>query len=709
MSRVKINYFYLLLIIFLFLTFSYKTSAINQVIEDEINLEGRREPALILILVDCLDIEDILKIQTKNIDLIKENGAFGLINIRQADGYHPESIYLSLNTGNKCNKSKFVRKGIMDENRAVNPFINYIIDDNAINDYGPEIGYLGEKLRKNEVKIAALGNSDILLQKDRSVLSLAMDKSGSIDYGIINKLILDRVDYDWGYETNWDKMKDKFDEFTKKADLIIIDTGDLKRIDNFNINNNEYRNEKIQEIDNFIGYVNNKIKNKETDLAIISLLPTSNALKKGNKLGWALFSGEEYASGWLSSDSTKRKGIITIPDITVSILKKYNIRPKNIAANNIKFLKANTNWENLKSLKQRITTINNIRPFFVDIFIISQIVLLIISFLKRKYNKVIIKILFEYILLSLLFTPINFLIISKFSFFDIYYHLIILFIFSLTEVFILNIFIHNQKKKIFFILTLFFLIITIDIFNGYKLMADSILGYSSISGARYYGIGNEYMGMYLGVFILGITLLVTYIFEKEGKIYNKKFLISSVILYLIFIYILISPNLGANFGGSLTAILSFMIVIYFYFSNNPRIKLLSIFSIIFFILIFFLIYAKNMDSHIGRAFYLLENRNFEILKQIIIRKIKMNIKLFKWTIWSKLFIILLIQLIFLIIYPSLELKKIFEEYRQIKLSIYCILGASIATFFLNDSGVVASATLLFYPVMIFLYLANSYK
>lgn len=58
---------------------------------------------------------------------------------------------------------------------------------------------------------------------------------------------------------------------------------------------------------------------------------------------------------------------------------------------------------------------------------------------------------------------------------------------------------------------------------GGPLMKRSYLGYDPIIGARYYGIGNEFMGVYIGATLLfishflqmkknGVTFLLPYLF-----------------------------------------------------------------------------------------------------------------------------------------------------------------------------------------------------
>ena len=88
----------------------------------------------------------------------------------------------------------------------------------------------------------------------------------------------------------------------------------------------------------------------------------------------------------------------------------------------------------------------------------------------------------------------------------------------------------------------------LDLLTGQSLLLTSLLGYCPISGARYYGMGNEYMGLYLGAGLIGWSGLAEGI-KRAGKRLSPPFLIiPGFLLLLIFVA---WPHLGANFGGAI--------------------------------------------------------------------------------------------------------------------------------------------------------------
>ncbi|MGB9802178.1 MAG: hypothetical protein ACPLUI_00005, partial [Desulfofundulus sp.] len=74
--------------------------------------------------------------------------------------------------------------------------------------------------------------------------------------------------------------------------------------------------------------------------------------------------------------------------------------------------------------------------------------------------------------------------------------------------------------------------ILLDILLGGPLQKTAIMGYDPIVGARFYGIGNEYMGILIGSMIIGSTTLLTRLPQ-----WRKPLMFLTAILYLTTIYV----------------------------------------------------------------------------------------------------------------------------------------------------------------------------
>ncbi|MGM0409680.1 MAG: hypothetical protein ACQEQF_02865 [Bacillota bacterium] len=472
---------------------------------------------------------------------------------------------------------------------------------------------------------------------------------------------------------------------------------------------NNLPSEMINRVDNILSNIYYKY-NEDKNINLVLLSYTKEKKHLNNRIGWTIFWGKDYKSGLLTSDSTKRRALITSNDINLTILNNFNIEDKKLAASKVKVIgEGKKSLKSLINFKLRIIKISKIRIYFIKIFIILQIFLLSLSIIKRNYNFLLSQKIFEYILLTLLLVPINYFIISNFLLQNKYSYLLLLIVISNIEVYILKLFTNNMVRKIAIIISLFFIFIILDLNYFYKLTADTILGYSSVIGARYYGLGNEYLGMHLSIFIMATSYFIPNILTKKNSKLKQRYFILVTILYIFYSYILISPKLASNFGGVLTILFSYFLYLYFNLYKDKKIKILIIFILLAIFLGLLLVYGKRLNNHLGRVFYLLGNSEYEIIKNIIFRKIKMNIKLLQWTIWSKIFLILLLYSIYITTFSSKKTKYLLNINEDKKFTINIILANSIAILLFNDSGVVASATFLFYPVMILLYFLDSYN
>jgi hypothetical protein len=64
-------------------------------------------------------------------------------------------------------------------------------------------------------------------------------------------------------------------------------------------------------------------------------------------------------------------------------------------------------------------------------------------------------------------------------------------------------------------------------------------------------------------------------------------------------------------------------------------------------------------------------------------------------------------LIIIFKHPVGNLKRLFDKYSYLAAGFYGGIAGAIVTMFVNDSGVVAAATILFYPMLTLLYLLRS--
>ncbi|MFW5998874.1 MAG: hypothetical protein ACOCP5_03890 [Halanaerobiaceae bacterium] len=688
----------------------------------------------IYIIIDKISIKDVIQTRTKNIDFLQENGSAGLVNVRTAEDIDSKSTYLSIGAGERASGNKNTYSGKNLNQGVVNKNIDELKKLNKDNLYNPSIGMMGDLLKEQNKVVAVTGNSDNDNIKRRPVVSIAMDRTGWIPLGDVGKDVLRKTKESPGLRTDWDQINKNILEYKNRADIIMVETGDFSRISDLEdiLSDNEINNLKkssLKEIDDFIGFILNHFDLNKNNVGLIVPTPPKKEINQGNKLSWILLTGRDFSSGWTTSLTTRRKGIITQKDILPTMVKsekqKTGARKGNIGNNQnsisipgniIKTISENISWQDLINLNKKITIMSQLRSPYIKGFIILQLLVILWEIINIIYKRFFIsdkfKNIFEYLMESLLLLPFNYLLISLFYFRTKPGYLILLIVVIIMELYLIHFKKFNKIEKLVIISAATLSLIIFDLIFKKGIMADSLLGYSSIIGARYYGIGNEYMGFFIGGFLVLSTGLLE-IFKELG--YNR-FLRYKVFYFMIFSFLMIlligMGNLGANFGGTIT-ILGASIIALMYLLKSIDLSKIFLAIIIAVLLILILGYFDYIElfgarTHIGKFFGNMLEGNLDKFKNIIIRKGKMNLKLLKWTIWTRVLLGFILYLFIIFLYPRGRVEKFLKQNPQLSASIYGGLGASFITMLVNDSGVVAAATILFFPVFSFLYLYQEF-
>nr|WP_244262676.1 hypothetical protein [Thermoanaerobacter siderophilus] len=192
------------------------------------------------------------------------------------------------------------------------------------------------------------------------------------------------------------------------------------------------------------------------------------------------------------------------------------------------------------------------RPIFLKTYVVLEIIILIFALLVllllKKYA-----VYLKPLLFFVSTIPLTFLLLPLFNYTSLSNSIVgILF---LTAVAIIAIHEINPYGYYFYAIIglITSLVLLIDLVTGQYLLKNSFLSYDVIGGARFYGIGNEYMGVLIGA-VLCFTTMAFEIFS------NKKLLLAiTTIIYALVFYFIAAPSIGTNVGGSITAFGAFAV------------------------------------------------------------------------------------------------------------------------------------------------------
>ncbi len=673
-----------------------------------------------VVIIDMcgLSFENIEKLELNNLKKTIENGYSALMNTNTAKGRNLENGFLTLgagrityygglkgeaysadeitNNGEKAEKKYYQRTGKKTSQESI-----VVIDlQEAINRTGEKYGQLGEELRKRGLKTALLGNFDSREELGRSAALMIMDSAGIIDKGVI--------DYK---TTDYDQILNDFNEFKKTADLLLIETGELRRLENikqkispvvYEANYKEY----AKKFDNFLGKIKKSIS-KNTLFVLLNPVPSKESLQRKELMSPVILWSKDMKSGVLTSETTKREGIVSNLDIMPTILNHLNIPlPKATIGKILETIEKKNVLIFFRNLNKKLIFTYSARPILVKGYVFSQIITILLSLFLLLFYPTKIKYTIP-ILLGVMAGPLALLLVGILP----TYNIIISAIAAVLIIFIivtLSLILDKYLNLSAFIFTagLTSIVIAVDVMLGSNLIKISTLGYDPMAGARYYGIGNEFMGV-----LIGSTVIFTgFLLERYHDI--RKILLYFIAFYYLFlIYLIGSPYYGINVGGTITSTVVFGIMIIKY--GRLKIKKQFIAALLAapaLVVIFMALISINTEAtastHLSRAVGLVIEGNISEILNIVIRKLSMNVKLIKYTIWSRVFLLGLLAFFIIFYKPMDRIKKIKEKYPYIASSIVGILIGSLTALVSNDSGIVAAATMMIYAVAPLIYINN---
>ncbi len=704
-----------MVVVFIIILSSYFTFA------QEDNKDGK----VIILLINRLNLEDIDKmIYLKG---IINHGAIGLMNTRaneynndygstatigagtRTDAKHDTSRFVN---SNEENLQIFIRRTgfLYSGEKITNLDIARLIELNKENNYNPFLGALGKSIHNLDKKTGVIGNSDIGDYNVRLGPLVAMDDRGLVDNGNIEgKSTIAMDSYPFGLKTNYDFMLEVLEDTYKSTDLIILELGDLYRLEKYKDNLSEemfivHRDTVLKEIDINIKRMYEFIEMNKSKLIIMSPYPSVVSYAKGERLTPVITVGKDVDTGVLTSYTTRREGIISNLDIAPYVVDYFNGSTNKFIGHPMKILSMESSLDYIKNLNLNTAFVYNNRINVLYSFALYEIIISIIAFIGiqifEKYNlksKAIKAI--QFLLLSNMAIPFVLLVLPLFGTNSLVKSFSLIIVLTTIITFISVSIGKKSLDSIIFLSGITSLGIILDIFNNSILMKNSFLGYDPIIGARFYGIGNEYMGILIGSIIVFLTSIM------DRYHINRLYIIPIMGVAIIAIGF---PSLGANVGGTITSAFAFMFVSLRLLKENLKWKHYAyIFSGVILLLItlglidLFIIESK---SHFANALNQIENSGIPTIFSIIKRKISMNLKLLGITIWSKVLLSSLLLLSILFYRPFGITKRVLAKYPNSYVGFLGVLIACLVGFGVNDSGIVASATAMIFLIMSIMYL-----
>ncbi len=660
----------------------------------------------------------------KSLAPLLSQGAVSLVNISTAARPAPEHVYVTLGAGSRAagtSNSKLAfnadeewfgltageiyssHQGIEPDADVLHLAFAEITRLNSTFKHPVTPGMLGDKLRGAGLVTAVMGNADGYSVSREAVTFLA-DSSGKVDLGEVSKDIIKKdVRFPFGMRIDRDKAWLEFNRLWPLADVILVDWGDTVRLDNYRplLSNSVADNLQKEIFSDISWFISRVLPFFSPEDILIILAPSPPAGESGGGLlSFIAVLGERFPAGnLLISATTRRPGIIAVTDVAPMIIENTGLyggkvsRPVDLSVTG--------GTAELLRMQREIDSVHRLRPPLMKTYVFFQIVF-VLGALLNFFVRIIPVRRFESPLLALLIIPVILLYLPLHKV-SVYAGFALTGLATAAAVVLLHKLAGlTDKLAAAGLLTSMSLII--DLLRNAPLIKTSVLGYDPVSGARYYGLGNEYMGVLVGSSVLALTALMTLFPRLRLKLQWL-----SMLYFLSLIFLIVAPAGGANFGGTVTAFTAFMVTAAFLWQLRPGWRsaaaglLIFVFVAVIAVLLNVLVGAGE-QSHLGRTLAMVQRDGWQVMGDIISRKASMNLRLFRYSQWSRAFLTFLTAMAVLFYRPHGVFRDIHLNYPQLTAGFLGIITGSVAAFLVNDSGVVAAATTLLYagvPIILF--------
>lgn len=684
----------------------------------------------VLLLIDGLRLDFISQETTPHLWQMQQAGASGVLNHSERNPKSTLGSLLTINTGARAvikepiyaaaygtgervktdgapsatGRDLYVRHtGQEPQGTVVFPALPYVTTQLAAARFSATAGALGDAVHRAGGRTAALGNSDLGDEIHRPAALLAMDRAGVVDSGELHAGARQSATQPYGLQTDVDQLYRSYEQIRSQAHLIVIDSGDLARLHRSYDRMTDTQRQQaelhaLQQADRLVGKLLSEIG---PDHLLLVVSPSKHPNPAAPPLTPVLAAGGSYTGGGLlTSPTTKRAGLVAHYDLAPTIAEFFGgeAAGSHFQGQAMQAVAASDPHQKLTALIDQLIVPSQSRQmlvrYWLDIWIGLAAVLLAASLWRKAEWFRAAGPLLEVMMICPLVWLLVPLLAPRSVTATTAYSLA-----GTLAVFLLLRLIRDPLRRLGWLAGGTALSLMADLLLGAPLLKQSLFSYDPIAGARYYGIGNEYMGVLLGAVLLALN-------AWQGRIRTGWQRAVALLLFTAVIWLFAAPTLGTNAGGAMAAAVGCAYwLLHSVKSRIPTARQCLLIgagmaAVLLLVLAGMLAWNASIPSgqqtHIGRVAEQLLNGEFAAVGQVIIRKVELNLHLLLVSAWGKLFA-LFAAVTLLVLWRPQRLPAAAGTF--VTENAKRLWAAALAAFLFNDSGVVAAALILLYAAV----------
>ncbi len=688
------------------------------------NLHARTERSVLLIDIPRLDLAEVGP-DLPNFQHFLNRGAVGIRTSPLPNPVTPEATYLSFNSGSElkipADGYRFYDADEMIDGQTAGQLYHNLLGQpvKPSNGVTPDLqlliekyqfpktlGRFGKVLRRHHIGTAVIGNADGEFL-DRVSAAMLMDETGKVDWSRLGSETLQAdPQFPYGNRTNTAAVLTFWRSCRTQAGVVLITLGDLERIQQFGRFLSEsrrqyYRKLAMREYDRLLGKLLTE-RSPETLMVLFSAVPPEQSVLGATRMTPVVLQGPGFQGGILVSGSTRRLGLITLEDLPVTILSYLQIKSRGLYRGD-QLGQTPGDWRLIPKQQQRFLDNYNIRWPFLTTYaylLIAGLLGTVLGWIfgwRTKVNSAI-----RWVYFFLLTIPAVCIFVAYPNPVSWTGALGLTLGLAALLFAVVKLLSRDSWHCLAWLSGLSLLIITGDgLVNG-RAELNSFWGYSAVAGARFYGIGNEYMGFLLGAYIVTTAIILHCMKRKPVKLLWAVTLLITVVI--------IHPNFGANIGGGVTALLGLGITTFLWQERPIKLKELILLSgalilILLAIGLWDLYFNKQLMTHFGQFIMFVRTGGVQVFLEMVQRKLQLNYDLMTSSPWTWALIGLLALGPLLYKTRSKVVAVLFADYPMlfkgwVGLSWTALIGIAV-----NDTGIVAAATMMIFGGALLLQLS----
>jgi hypothetical protein len=592
------------------------------------------------------------------------------------------------------------------DNSIVHLGIGELIRENTAGSYPVHVGLLGGALRRAGLRVACVGNADTPQSVHRELVGIGMDEQGLVPLGSVGRGLLRwQMDLPYLYTTDPTRMAGDVARALAEADLVVIELGETARAEECAELTTasaaeSVRSRAIEKSDRMLAQVLSGLPEEGWMLLVVTPSVRAPApSEQFSALAPAIMFGPGVRPGLLTSPSTRRAGVVVNTDIAATVLEYFGLpRPADTVGRAM--VSEETRSDHVEWLKHQVGRQDALEasrryvfrwlPAHIAVAMWLAAFLLLLGQRAPRWARAAARGLLLMAMAGpaagLLGAP---LLLSA-------PRMVAAIIGGAAALALVSCWVTAWRSADAVPAVLVVGALAYDLIFGRTMLEWSPLSYSVAAGARFYGIGNEYAGVLLGAALVSAASLLP---SRARSWWGERLAAALVLIGLV---VMVGyPRLGANFGMAFGCAVGFAVFALFLWREQPSWRDAALVFWIAFGLVGALILVDVFTrgaqaSHVGLLAAQVRAIGWPAIWQAATRKLAMNWLLVRTSPWTDAAAATVGLLAVVVAARPQAVLEALDEREWLRPAVLaCVLGA-VASFALNDSGVVAAALVLLY-------------